>query len=166
MGILMSVYSVSASDLERIIAEPELAEHLWDCEPGSLAARDLPRELLDLDKAWAGIHFVLTGSQDAGGGALGFLLDAGEEIGDQEGRVMPIQGIRPEEVVSISAALAPISPQLFQERLDHRQLLDEGVYGVSDDEEEERKYLGLHYEQLRGFVARAAEKGHGLVTAG
>jgi hypothetical protein len=161
MGMTVTVYAVSSGDLARIIAKPKLVLELFSSQPGSIAAQSLPREACDIDKAWAAIHFVLTGLNMEQGGQPhhDFLLFAGTEIGDIDVGYGPARAIEPRDVANISAALEPFTRPAFGARFEHKKLLAEDVYGVGPDESEELEYVCDHFGSLRTFISAAARNG-------
>jgi hypothetical protein len=63
----------------------------------------------DLDKAWHGLHYMLTKSAWEGEEPLNFLLKGGVEVGDIEVGYGPARVFTSEEVHQINAALKPIA---------------------------------------------------------
>ncbi len=166
MSMLMSVYALTEADLARVLAEPGLVHALLDCEPGARAAAALPRRECALDRAWQAIHFVLTGELDGDGtGPLGFLLGGGADVGDLDLGYGPARAFRASEVAAIAQELGPVSPEVFAARLDHGAMVDEGIYGVGDDEDEDREYILGAFQELRAFVLAAVEAREGLIVA-
>src|SRR5438270_9992408 len=107
MSMIGCFYALKAQDLEAIIEQPARIKTLWNVpvimpKPPSLlgklfGAKDVapppsdpwnpsekPQEF-DVDKAWHGIHFLLTDSDWEGEGPLAFILHGGREINEDLG---------------------------------------------------------------------------------
>jgi hypothetical protein len=156
------VFAVSGADLARITAEPRLVRHLFDCEPGSRDASDLPRVLFDVEDYWGALDFLLTGDVDGVHGPVGFVLTWGTPIGAIDVGYGPARSLTPDQVHEVSAALAKISPHDLAQRIDMARLEAEGVYHADTFIEQD---LVDVYSELRAFVDQAALTGNGLVIA-
>src|SRR5882762_365214 len=98
MGMRVHVRAVQSADLPRLQANGlDVTNSRRDRLPSA-----------HLEKAWHGLHYLLTGSAGEGGLPLGFLLEGGEEVGEDLGYGSP-RLFQPPEVRQIDAALAPIS---------------------------------------------------------
>ena len=162
MGIHHVLFALSDADLVRITTEPPLVRHLFDCEPGSRAASDLPRVSFELEDCWGALDFILTGHIDGIDGPSGFLLTWGTPIGDIDVGYGPARALTPRQVREVSEALAKISPESFAQRIDLATLEAEGVYHADTFLENDLVEL---YSELRSFIDRAAADQCGLVVA-
>lgn len=154
MGMYVNVQAVRSADIQRL----EEAEGYPDLEPGRTPS-------VHLEKAWHGLHFLLTGSAGESGVPLGFLLEGGQEVGEDDGYGAP-RVFQPGEVQQIHAALAPISDDELWSRFDAELMEAESIYpGIWDEEEEElrEEYLS-YFHELKKVVAQAGEKGMGLLV--
>src|SRR6266481_2353944 len=111
-----------------------------------------PRSI-SLEKAWHGLHFLLTGSAVEGSWPLGFLLYDGEKMDADE----TTRRISPGAVRELSAALGEISDSQLWDRFDADKLAAEGVYpNIWDEPEQDLKQEYLTYfRQLKQFVEQA-----------
>jgi hypothetical protein len=111
------------------------------------------------------------GTSDGNGSAwegsfpLGFIVAGGREIGDDLG-YGPARGLTSQEVHTIDAALEPLASDELRRRFDADRMTELQVYpfGWSHDPDGELEYLLEYYAELRGFVRRAAERGHALLV--
>jgi hypothetical protein len=151
-----------AGDLNRLYADPGLL--LPYLEDGSEGFG--PFAELDVDKAWHGIHFLLTGSQWEGEPPLDFIVNGGKRIGDEDVGYGPARGFQPSEVKLIGAALSAIVPQQFADRYNAEALARAKIYPEiwMRDGNEARDYLVTYFDELRDFVIGAAENGEALVV--
>jgi hypothetical protein len=123
---------------------------------------------LDVDKAWHGIHFLLTGTAWQGSFPLNFIVSGGREIGDVDVGYGPARGLTSEDVRKLDAALEPLTSEEMKRRFDPEQMTRLQIYPeIWDRDPEEDDSLGYlleYYTDLRDFVRRTAERGHGLVV--
>ncbi|HLJ93199.1 MAG TPA: YfbM family protein [Gemmataceae bacterium] len=154
MGMRVHVRAVRPTDIQRL----EQAEVYSSLERGQMPS-------VHLEKAWHGLHFLLTGSAGESGVPLGFLLEGGQEVGEDDGYGAP-RLFQPGEVQQINAALAPISDDKLWGRFDAELMEAENIYPCIWDEEEEElrdEYL-TYFHELKKVVAQAAEGGMGLLV--
>ena len=148
------VRAVRPSDIQRL----EQAEVSSGLERGQTPS-------VHLEKAWHGLHFLLTGSAGESGVPLGFLLEGGQEVGEDDGYGAP-RLFQPGEVQQIKAALAPISDDELCGRFDPERMEAESIYPCIWDEEEEElrdEYLS-YFHELKQVVTQAGEGGMGLLV--
>ncbi|WP_018228018.1 YfbM family protein [Methyloversatilis universalis] len=126
-------------------------------------------DTIDLDKAWHGIHFMLTGTAWEGTPPLNFLMHGGVEIGDVEVGYGPARGMTAAEVKAVAGALAGIDEAFMRARFDPAQMMQLDIYpGIWDRDPADDDSLGYcmeYFSELRAFVMRAAERGAGLVIS-
>ena len=154
MGMRVHVRAVRPADIQRL----ERAEVYSSLERGQTPS-------VHLEKAWHGLHFLLTGSAGESGVPLGFLLEGGQEVGEDDGYGAP-RLFQPGEVQQINTALAPISDDELWGRFDPELMEAESIYpGIWDEEEEELRdeYLS-YFHELKKVVAQAGEGGMGLLV--
>ena len=103
MGMYCQLSVVSPAQVKKFADEPE------DVEVGPS---------LSLEKAWHGLHYLLTGSAFEGEGPLGFLLHGGEAMGlgepgeeDGEDEAGASRLLSPAEVQQVSTALSSITEE-------------------------------------------------------
>lgn len=118
-----------------------------------------------LEKAWHGLHYLLTGSASEGDLPLAFLLQGGEEIGEDDGYGPP-RLFSHEQVRELDAALSPISDDELWNRFDPAQMSAEGVYPSCWDEPEEelRKEYLFYFHEIKKIVQKANTDGHALLV--
>jgi hypothetical protein len=121
----------------------------------------------DLDKAWHGIHYLLTGRADGGAPPLDFLLDGGQAVeggGEYGARVFTAA-----QTAEIAAALAPVDEATLRARFNPVEMTRLGIYpSIWDRAPGEDDVLGYcidYYGLLKNFVQDAAARGFGLVVS-
>lgn len=114
---------------------------------------------LEIDKAWHGIHYLLTGDAAAGGSPLGFLL-GGEPIGDVDVGHGPARGFDAEQVRGIADALSPITTDALRGRFDPARMAALAIYSHRAPID----YLETHFENMKEFVLGTAELGAAMIV--
>ena len=123
------------------------------------------RPVLGLEKAWHGVHYLLSGRVDPAEDPLASAILGGEEIGSDEGfsGYGPPRAFDPQRVAEIAAALAnPGLERTAAARFDSERMNRLGLYpGFRADDAE---WLMEGLRRLRGFYAAAAANGQAIVT--
>src|SRR5439155_16823633 len=95
---------------------------------------------------------------------LNFLVDEGTPVGEVDVGYGPARALSSEQVRRINTALARIEPDDVARRVDVKKLDEERIYpgnwqrnGYGVD------YVVTNYRTMRDCIARAAERGHGLI---
>lgn len=169
MSMIGNLRSLSDADVARLLAEPSLVSDYLDPEDDQSAGEaDFgPFADLDIDKAWHGIHFLLSGSAWEGEMPAGFLVIGGQTVGDVDVGYGPARAFMSEQVRQIAAALAAVDEKELRRRFDPTAMTEAEIYPTiwdSAEEDDTLGYLAAHYDALRSFVADAAERGVGLLV--
>src|SRR5690242_14594616 len=98
MSMISVLVFASDEEIRQLLAQPEGIEEFIDVE----------RTSTDLDKAWHGIHWLLTGSSEGGEEPLCFLLAGGEQVGDVDVGYGPARALTSSQVALWDAALSQI----------------------------------------------------------
>ncbi len=121
----------------------------------------------DLDKAWHGIHFILTGTDWEVEEPWCYLVTGGETIGDVDVGYGPARALWAEDVRKFAESLEKIDTKKLRERFDPQKMMELDIYPTIWDrdpvEDDTLGYLIEYFHILRSFVKRAAEKGKGLI---
>lgn len=124
-----------------------------------------PTNIVDVDKSWHCIHFMLTGDATGGEGPLAWAVLGGEETGEDAG-YGPARILRPGQVKEISSTLSSIDRADFSSRYNPAAMKAADVY-LSDmcvrDGDEALDYIVENYLALADFYRDAAERGDGAV---
>lgn len=125
-----------------------------------------PGAELDVDKAWHGIHFLLTGSAWGGDGPEAFVVAGGTEIGDVDVGYGPARAFRSNEVREIAERLRAIDKASLEKRCDKKAFFENEIYPEIWDEEPEDcfGYILEYFETLKDFVIKAAEDNKALIA--
>lgn len=162
MGMVLIGRRLSSDELKAVQADPATVETLIfnDDDP------DTPGAGLDLDKAWHGIHFLLTGSAWEPGEGPGAAILGGDEIGEDNG-YGPARLLTPEAVRSIAAGLETVEIETLRARYDPDSLAAADIYPTIWDEGADAfdGYLAPYYTTLRDFYRTAAQNDQGVLLA-
>jgi hypothetical protein len=150
MGMICVLESVKPAELNQFMNGSRQA-----------AYRDGP-STLSLEKAWHGVHYLLTGSsgEDESDSPLGFLLEHGQPVGEDTG-YGPARALDPKTVKAIDAALSQISDDEFWSRFNPDDMNDQGIYPQIWDEDPsdlQDEYVG-YFQELKQFIKNAAKRG-------
>lgn len=163
MSMIGNLRLVSDEQLNELFADPDQVEDFL-YESGEPS----PDEEEDVDKAWQGLHFLLTGSAWNGEPPLNFLVSGGREIGDVDVGYGPARGFTSADVAEISQALGQITSDDVRARFDGERLMEAQIYPEIWDrnpaEDDTLGYLVANFESMKGFLERAAAKSSGLLV--
>jgi hypothetical protein len=155
MGMYCGVSAASSADLHQQSAGTHFVK-------GTFGSGTATADAVSLEKAWHGLHYLLTGEVWEGTGPLAFLLAGGEPLdGDEEAT----RWFTPEETRAIHQALSGVSDHVLWSRFDADEMEQQEIYpGIWDEDEEDLKdeYL-TYFRELKQVVAAAAQSGRGLI---
>lgn len=164
MSMTAGMRRVSGAELESLLAleaavtefdEEDYAEDLADNEAS-----------LDLDKAWHGLHYLLTETADGGEAPFCYLAHGGKVISNYEGGYERL--LVPDEVAALDNALSELSPDDLRPKFNPQTMMAKGVYpAIWDRDPQQDDTLGWlleFYAELRTFVREAAANGQGIVV--
>lgn len=161
MSMTCTVRQVGEAEITALLADPG---HIGDFLYGD---DERQGDDTDLDKAWHGIHFMLTGSAWAGDAPLCYLVVGGQDIGDEDVGYGPARLLRPSEVEQFDAALAAISLDDFCQRYNPSAMLEQDVYPAIWDrtppKDDPLGYLAEHFAVLKAVVRDSVAHHRGLL---
>lgn len=167
MGMVLCLRTISGSTLKELLADPESVLDLLD-EEGVEDDGNVSDEgtSIDLDKAWQAIHYLLTGTAEAGQWPSSFLLVGGTLVGDVEVGYGPARGLTARETSEVASLLSKTPSALLASRFDGKKMDSAEIYPQiwTRDGKDGLDYIVEYYAQLQSFVADAARKGMGLLV--
>jgi hypothetical protein len=157
MGMVFEARMLSATRAEEVMADPDVLEELVE--------EDTPREeFLDLDKAWHGVHWLLTGTLDNASTPAGMAIMGGTEIGEDWGYGPP-RLLRPADVRRVADALVELDDDDLRRRFNAGAMTRAEVYPLIWDEEEVfEDFLAPSFAMLRDFYSLAASRGDAVLA--
>lgn len=165
MGLRGYFRRLPDADLHRL-ADPMI---FWDYFAAEAPAGFGPISDFDVDKAWHGLHFLLTGTARAGDFPLNFIVAGGTPVGSICTCCDRPRTFNADEVRAIADALAEIEPAALRARFDPKAMIRLGIYPSiiwdrPPEEDDTLGYLMYFYEPLREFIACGARRGEALLA--
>lgn len=125
-------------------------------------------ELADLDKAWDGIHFLLSRAVDASSPLATFCTSGGTEIPGQEVGYCPARAYRASEINVLAAELEVLSDEVLSAHYDPTAMMDADVYPQiwdrSEPTDDPLAYLVEYLGVLRSALRTLATRHSGLIV--
>jgi hypothetical protein len=123
--------------------------------------------VLDIDKSWQGIHFLLTGEQYKGAEPHSLPVLGGTEIGE-ELAYGPARYLEPAQVEAAARLLGDVTLEQLRQRYNPKSLELARIYPNGfwmKERDQAFEYLAHWYEHLRRFYAEAATRGDAMLLA-
>ncbi|MDO9455972.1 YfbM family protein [Nocardioides sp.] len=172
MGMILVATMLRADELAAVHESQDALGALIEEQPGD------DGRSIDIDKAWHGIHFLLTGTEDLVQGratearrwrfgrgraraahpvgAESLAVLGGEPVGGDVG-YGPARVLTAAQVADVAAALEPMDRETLGRRVDLDAMGAAELYPqIWDEPDVYEEYLGPHYDELRSFYLRAA----------
>jgi hypothetical protein len=154
MGIVCGLVALGKDQIDKVLADPENVYHYLD-----EFYENEEVEGVGLDKAWHGIHFLLTGSRWEGEEPLCYLVKGGELVG-QEGDDARV--LRPDQIADWANALSTISADDLRKRYDPAAMKKADIYAMIwdrvDEEPGNLEYMLPYYDDLRSFLEKTKKE--------
>ncbi|HEY6400911.1 MAG TPA: YfbM family protein [Blastocatellia bacterium] len=171
MSMVCGLTAVSEEEISELLANPESLLDSSDEESESVESNEAASACVYLDKAWHGIHFLLTGSAWGGEEPLCYLLEGGEMLDYENYPDGPPRVLRPDQIANWANALSTISAEDLRKRFDPKAMMKAEIYpSIWDRDPEEDDTLGYllgYYEPLRSFLEQAKKENRGaIITCG
>jgi hypothetical protein len=157
-------YRLSAEKSQAVLADPAAAGALiyGDFADGAAAP---PEADLYLDKAWHGLHFLLTGTAWKISAGAGAAILGGTEIGEDNG-YGPARLHSAAAVRSVAAALDRLDLGVLRTRYDPAAMTAADIYPrVWGEDDQFDDFLAPHWAGLREFYRTAADEGQAVLLA-
>ena len=160
--MIMNLLRISKQELESYIDKPDLF----------LENRVDDAYSMDIDKAWGGILYLLTGKAFASGSpedevdSLNRIFFSAQFFDeDMDVGYGPAHYLTPEQVAGIHRKIASLTEADLKARYDTEAMNEEEkLYPSLDWNEEIFEYLYSHFQALQSFFATAASRGEAIVT--
>lgn len=157
--------ATTGSFLRRIFGRPGAP----DLDPSSaLALADGEGITTDLDKAWHGLHFLLTATAGKSGKPFDFLVSGGRRVGSIDVGYGPARVLSAAETRAAHEALTKLGDDELRGRFDPEEMTRQEIYPAiwesPPEEDDALGYLLEHVGALREFLAEAVAKRQGLVV--
>lgn len=157
MSMVCGLCEVDEANINTLLSKPELITEFLDKEAGAI----------DLDKAWHGIHFLLTGSVWGGQEPLCYLIEGGEQVGDIDVGYGPARILMPDQVKRFGEALSKITVEDLRAKFNPQALEKEQIYpniwGQDLEEDGGLGYLLEYFEILKSFTKQVGNENKGII---
>jgi Domain of unknown function (DUF1877) len=156
MSMIGNFLAISQSELDTLYVNPESVP--------TLLFETKQSEIVDLDKAWHAIHFMLTKEQYGGEGPLAQVIMGGVPIGEEDVGYGPARGMPVTEVQKVAAALIGVSESEFRARYDPTGLTAADIYPqIWEEGEDALNYITDNFLEVKSFYVDAAKKGLAVI---
>ena len=162
MGMVVYLRRASADEVARLDQEPGSIDEVLFSEGSS-------DRLIDFDKAWHALHFMLTGESGVAAHPLNLLVASEEELrGADEMGFGGYWLAEPGDVHRFAASLSELSDEAIASKYDPAAMSTEHVY-LSDVFEEEGAealpYILQGLPRLRALAAKASHNNDYIIGA-
>lgn len=156
-GMVWVGVGVNPSEISRLKTDEKFLNTVFVSAPKG--------QSINLDKAWHGIHFLLTGNAEAANSLSSKVIFGGESFGPDLG-YGPAQLLTPAEVKGIAKLLMKETPERLAARYDPVAFEQADIYPsviwVREGKAALTYVLG-YYRKLVEFYQNAAERGNAVV---
>jgi hypothetical protein len=157
MGMIFVGRRLTPEQLDLLEADPSAVSELLDDEQEPLE--------LDLDKAWHGIHFLLTGTAWSTSEGAGEAVLGGDPIGEDNG-YGPARLLSADRVQLVAGQLSDLDVDTMRARFDPAALMDADIYpGIWGEGDVFDTYLAPSLVALREFYLAAAQQSQAVLLA-
>jgi len=121
---------------------------------------------IDLDKAWHGIHYCLTGDIGEGTHPLGFILYGGHFVGDLDVGYGPARLFTSAETADLNTKLQDVSSDNLKANYKPEEMDD--VYPSviwSREDEDNFEYIDQNFSELKKFIAKCVHDEVGMAIS-
>lgn len=167
MSMINCLLRVSNDELESFLDDSSLLEDIFYSEEEG----ENPN-LIDIDKAWDGIIYLLTGnciqnldmSDTDGLHAVvlsGQLIDPEQDMG-----YGPAHYLSPDRVKKFSDVLGQLTKEKLYQNYNPKEMDDKGVYPTiwKEEGDEAFDYIYSYFEELQKFYSEAAKENQAIVS--
>lgn len=157
--MIFTAVAVSPAELSDLRRHPDRVFEVLSPEDGE---GPRPPVSVDLDKAWHGLHYLLTGDPWDGDPPLCWAILGGEPIGDDTGYGPP-RYLIPDQVAAIASALDRATHDDLLRRFDPVRMAEEQLYPHGWGDDADAGWLLEAFDALAGFYGQAATASHAVL---
>lgn len=170
MGMTCELRQLSPAYAQRLLQNPDEVLQYYDDASGGELPEEAQGEDLDLDKAWHGLHYLLTGTAWGGQLPLSYLVHGGEQVGDEQEHDLgygPARILLPAQVVTFSQALGQLNAVEISRRFNPAEMMRLDIYPNIWDRKDEMldEWMQESLADLQGFLQRAVAQQHAVIIA-
>ncbi|MGC4102143.1 YfbM family protein [Ferruginibacter sp.] len=125
--------------------------------------------LLDLDKSWESIFYLLTGCTSAdsekASPPLSFVIFNGNVIDEEQDMGYgPANYVSPEQAKEIAGALPELERESLYAKFESLKSADAELYPFNPDSGDMFDYIFSYYKEMKAFYETAAENGQAVIS--
>jgi Domain of unknown function (DUF1877) len=159
-----NLFRVTTKELEEILSDSSILESKVYSQDSSSA-----NDLLDIDKSWEAIFYLLTGYPVAEienvSTTLSWTLFSGQVVDEEQNMGYgPAQYITSEQVKELNIELEKFTREDLQRKYDGKKMNEAGVYPQVWDETESLEYALDNFELLKKFYRTAEKENKAVIT--
>ncbi|WP_254561650.1 YfbM family protein [Dyadobacter diqingensis] len=162
MSMIGNLLRVTKNELEEYLKDSSLLEsRIYNDETD-----DVDPNLIDIDKSWDGIIFLLTGQNfENSNHPLTRVLFSGQIIDEEQDLGYgPGQYLIPEQVKEVNEQISKISVEELSKKYDAKKMAELEVYPNIWDSEDEVNYLTEYFQTIQEVYAEAAKNDEAIIT--
>lgn len=164
MSMIGNLLRVSAVELEEFLKNSTLLE-----ERVCLEEDTEDTFILDLDKSWEYIYYLLTGcssgNYENASPPLSLILFNGKMVDEEQDMGYgPATYCTPEEVKKITNALPDFNLEMLRLKFATMQSSDIELYPFNPDNEKMYDYILYHYSKMKVFYEEAVSNGQAVIS--
>ena len=158
MGMRFTLVMVPAAEVAELAQDEDRLMNLIE--------NPQPPSGLDIDKAWHGIHYLLTGNTSTSKGPFGAAILGGQDVGPDLGYGPP-RFLTVSEVAEVSKVLSDLPPDQFRRRFDPKAMEVADVYPGAWKREgsDGLEWLQSMFQELVTFYGRASTQRMAVILA-
>lgn len=164
MSMIGNFLLVKDAEIDDLLRSPEGIHALLEARAHGAGESE---DYVDVEKAWHGLHFLLTGTAWEGEAPLNFIVSGGASIGDEDVGYGPARALRSHEVVALADALGKIPAGALVDRYDGQKMDSLEIYPRGwtqyDPRREDFGYYTGAYEDIVALVRKGAASKRGLL---
>ncbi len=159
MGMICNLLRVTRTELEEYLKDSSLLDNrLYDDE-----SDDENSNLVDIDKSWDGIIFLLR--RQKSDGSLTKVIFSGQIIDEEQDLGYgPGQYLTPEQVKEMNEEISKISIDELSEKYDASKMIELEVYPNVWEDENALNYLTEYFKTIQEVYAKASKNDEAIIT--
>lgn len=162
MGMTCTLLRVSKNELDEYLNESSLLEEIINDDESE------DKNLIDIDKSWDGIIFLLTGQNfENAEHPLLQVLFSGQIIDDEQDLGYgPAHYLTPEQVADLNKQISKITVEELRHKYDPDKMTELDVYPTIWEEEgdESFEYLSDNFLEVQQLYSDATKNGEAIIT--
>lgn len=162
MGMVGNLLRVTNDELQAYLKDSSLLEErVYNDE-----SEEEDPNLIDIDKSWEGILFLLTGQNlETLNHPMGKVLFSGQSIDEEQDLGYgPGQYLTPEQVKETDEELSKITAEEIAKRFDSQKMTELDVYPSVWEDEDIFDYLLEYFKDVQNFYSTAAKNNEAVIT--